>query len=354
MLVIDCLGWNLVHRDYCLRRRQCPEAAATVLAVRAGSPRHGYERNAPSARQIHTCICVISKKPRDPTYTGRRETMVTTWAACKELPAPLVASAIVGVLSPLALQKEALPIAGDLIAAFTASLVVAPLTGIIDVAVTQGAAQGTLVTSGLMSGARDWLTRPLDLVQEPTFRLCWLVYFCTYVPANLVDVACVLYLKVSPVMPKLVITTACNMGVCMYKDSVLAKLYGKKDASATRPFPAVGYALFLVRDLLANGAGFVLPAMVAPRLSVWLGAHSLALMQLAIPVLINLVNTPFHFLALSLYSRPHARLSSHARVVASGYAGASASRMLKGLAGLGLGGVANTAIRTAIGSLRRG
>lgn len=178
-----------------------------------------------------------------------------------------------------------------------------PLTQIVDVAVSRSASGQATVLQALIEGVKEWLTQPLTKLKQPAFRLCWFVYICTYAGANVIEDICVLFLNVSPVMPKFLGVTACNMLACMYKDAKLAQLYGKGDGDA-KPFPKIGYVLFLIRDLLANGGGFTFPPMVEPLLKPLLGAKSATVSQLGVPAAINIISSPIHFLALDIYNNP--------------------------------------------------
>ena len=169
---------------------------------------------------------------------------------------------------------------GDLVAAVVSSFIVTPLTQIVDVAVSQSASGQASVAGGLIQGVKSWVTQPLHMLGQPAFKLCWFVYICTYAGANMIEDICVLFLDISPVMPKFFGVTLCNMLACMYKarhpphpttvaaclapapiradrgglgaqDGKLAQLYGKSEEA--KPFPPLGYFMFLIRDLLANG-----------------------------------------------------------------------------------------------------
>lgn len=235
---------------------------------------------------------------------------------------------------------------GEVIAGLVASFVVTPLTSTIDVAVSLSASGEVTVPRALARGALRWIRTPLTMLGDPSFLLCWMVYIVTYSAANLIQCVCTRQLLISSVLPKLVGVTAFNMAACVYKDARVAQLVGKTDE---RPFPAVGYFLFFLRDLIANGSGFVLPPLVAPLLTGYVAyARREMVAQLLVPALANTVTSPMHFLALSLYNQPAFPLRKHAAAVASTYVGATSSRILKGLAGFGLGGVSNTALRARL------
>ena len=65
--------------------------------------------------------------------------------------------------------------------------------------------------------------------------MCWTVYLCTYIGANLVENACVQFLGISPVLPKFFGSTLCNMAACIYKDQAVAKIYGKRSPGVALP-----------------------------------------------------------------------------------------------------------------------
>jgi hypothetical protein len=244
--------------------------------------------------------------------------------------------------------KREQKVAGDLLAAFLAACIVSPIAMIIDVAVTKSASGKSTVMRAIVSGVKEFLTKPLVMIMQPAFQLSLFVYVCTYAGANLTEVGCKLYLQIDPKLPKLVGSTLANMGACMVKDSKLAQLYGK--TAESRPFPTIGYILFLARDILANGSGFTLPPMVAPLLESNFGESALTAAQLAVPAAMNLVTSPLHFLALSIYNNPKASAGQHAANVGATYVPATSVRILKGLAAFGLGGVSNTALRGRFGS----
>ena len=230
---------------------------------------------------------------------------------------------------------------GEVLAGVISAFIVTPLTQAVDVAISRGASGETTVLSALVEGLVEWVKRPAYKLNQPAFRLCWMVYICTYVPANLVEVLCVLIFKCSHAIPKLLVVTATNMLACIYKDQVLAKIFGKKTKS-DRPFPRAGYVCFLLRDLLANAGGFTIPPLLQPSL----GAVAA---QLAGPALVNLITSPIHFLALDLYNNPDASGSERLRTVGGSYVGATSSRIMKGLAAYGIGGLSNTALRGRVG-----
>jgi len=262
---------------------------------------------------------------------------------------PLQMSAL-SVVTPGEPAKEnrAKLVAGDLVSAVLAALIVTPLTMIVDVAVTKAASGDMTVPAALVAGVLEWVTSPVAILKTAAFKLCLFVYVCTYAGANLADAISTLYLRISPVLPKLVTATLANMFSCMYKDARLAQILGK--SADPRPFPMAGYVLFLLRDILANGGGFTFPPMVAPRLESRLGKRAKTVSQLLVPAAINLVTAPLHLLALSLYNSPSKTPMGHLAAIAATYVGVTSLRILKGFAAYGLGGVSNTALRAKLGS----
>ena len=245
-------------------------------------------------------------------------------------------------------DQRAQLILGDLTAAVGAALLVTPLTMIIDVSVSKAASGQVPMSQALMDGAMEWVESPMSLLSSPAYMLCLFVYVCTYAGANLADATCTLYLRVSPVLPKLLAALMCNMLSCLYKDARLAQIYGGGDS---RPFPLSGCVLFVFRDLLANGGGFTFPPLVEPLLAPTLGkARAKTYAQLLVPAAINTLTSPLHLLALSLYTNPEHSPALHVASVAAVYISVTSSRILKGFAAFGLGGVSNNKLRAKFGS----
>ena len=255
-----------------------------------------------------------------------------------------VVVAIVSALALLIGSQLRFQLLGECAAAALASLMVTPLTQVVDVAITRRASGQASMVGALLQCTGEWLKSPISLLQQPAFLLCWFVYLATYTSANLITLVCS-ELSFSPVLPKLLGVTAVNMAACTYKDARLAQIFSQSDTSA-KPFPAVGYALLVLRDVLANGAGFTLPPMVAPLLSNMVAVdRQAAVAQILVPAAINTITTPIQSLALSLYNQPEYSAAQHARAVASTYLGATSFKILKGVAAYGIGGLSNTALR---------
>jgi hypothetical protein len=271
--------------------------------------------------------------------------MATAYA----VPAAVAALAVAAFAAYSSEDEKPRMILGDVAAACIAAVVVTPLTQIVDVAVSRSAGGDTTVLAALVQGAGEWLSKPLHMLRQPAFSLCCFVYICTYSGANVIECVCTLYLGISPVLPKLVVATLANMGACLYKDAALARIFGKTEDP--RPFPTLGYVFFLVRDVLANVGGFTLPPLVGPLLRPYFGASADMYAQLGVPAAMNLVTTPFHFYALDLYNNPDASVGAHLKAVGRVYFSASFSRICKGFAAFGLGGVSNKKLRVLIGSL---
>ena len=142
-----------------------------------------------------------------PLYAAmaKRAAAVVVWAAASGSPAQMAMATKIRILL------------GDLVAAVVSSFIVTPLTQIVDVAVSQSASGQASVAGGLIQGVKSWVTQPLHMLGQPAFKLCWFVYICTYAGANIIEDICVLFLDISPVMPKFFGVTLCNMLACMYK-----------------------------------------------------------------------------------------------------------------------------------------
>ena len=92
--------------------------------------------------------------------------------------------------------------------------------------VTKAANGEMTMPQGLANQAGQWLTKPLFMLQQRAYHLCLFVYVCTYASANLAEGICNLFLRINPVLPKLVAALLGNMLSCIYKDAQLAIIFG--------------------------------------------------------------------------------------------------------------------------------
>jgi hypothetical protein len=248
------------------------------------------------------------------------------------------------------------------LAGTAASCLLSPIVTIVDVAVVKVAADSTGKTKliqALAEGVLAWMKSPSVQLRNFAFQLVWMVYALTYATANSVKAICE-STGANPVLPNLLCVTGVNMAASMYKDAALAKAQKAKESASSpsrrrtavlpgekpeeeKQFPMLSYLLFLVRDVLTIGSGFVLP----PRVNAMLQAKGLGAAgagvasQLLCPAGVQYVTLPFHFLALDVFNFSDSPLIERLKRLAKQYPNLTSIRVLRGIASFGLGGVGN-------------
>jgi hypothetical protein len=226
---------------------------------------------------------------------------------------------------------------------------------------------------------------PLGYVKSPTFLLMWAVYAATYSTANsfktLEEHARYHHEKQQQRQHKrhdgnhasssnggrigqfgqigiFLGTTVVNSGTSMMKDRAYAQMFGASNSSVTTvQFPKASYVFWALRDLSVIGSSFMLPDLVATKLSADYGMEkdrTLSYCQLTLPVLAQLIAGPFHFLGLDVYNRNLDHLPNRTMVLkdrlsklSQGIWPVIMARMARIAPGYGIGGVYNTKFRTA-------
>ena len=280
---------------------------------------------------------------------------------------------------------------GDVLVATAVTAGVAPFLTVVDKAIVESSAgTKTLLRSG-MDSIRSMVQNPVSYVKSPTFLLMWSVYAATYATANSFKTLeeHVKYnherLRQQQQQERNETTTACssrsgnsdgigpmgqigifigttivNSGASMMKDRAYAQMFGsggKGSGSGSVSFPKSSYAFWALRDLSVIGSSFILPDLVATKLSTDYGmdkSSTLSYCQLTLPVLTQVVAGPFHFLGLDVYNRNLSHLPNRTMVVKDRLVKLSQSfgpvvfaRMARIAPGYGIGGVYNTKFRTA-------
>lgn len=236
-----------------------------------------------------------------------------------------------------------------------ASSLVSPLVHIVDIGIMKVAQSGgkTTLLQALMEGLQTWLKSPSSQIRTFAFSLVWMVYAMTYASANTVKAVCE-WSGSSPVVPNLIFVTFVNMATSMYKDAALAKAQKRKaleegkagNDKEEKQFPLMSWLLFLIRDILSVGAGFVFPPRISARLQArGIGAESAGVAaQLFSPAAIQIVALPFHFMALDVFNYPAAAVAERVGRLAPNYPNLVSIRMLRGVVNFGIGGVGNTRV----------
>jgi len=329
-------------------------------------------------RLLHTPSSVsVSTKKQQQQHT------VSTTAKTTAVRTPVAASTKLGER-----------LLGDVLVATAVTAGVAPFLTVVDKAIVESSAgTKTLVRSGVDS-IRSMVQNPVSYVKSPTFLLMWSVYAATYATANsfktLEEHAKYNHERrhrhqqqqeqrknttassssssfgIGP-MGQIGIflgTTIVNSGASMMKDRAYAQMFGSggggggSSSSGGRvSFPKSSYAFWAIRDLSVIGSSFILPDLVATKLSTDYGmdkSSTLSYCQLTLPVMTQVVAGPFHFLGLDVYNRNLSHLPNRTMVVKDRLVKLSQSfgpvvfaRMARIAPGYGIGGVYNTKFRTA-------
>ncbi|KAJ1558816.1 hypothetical protein HK096_003146 [Nowakowskiella sp. JEL0078] len=240
-------------------------------------------------------------------------------------------------------DKEKAPLSihlsGDWIAAFFTALGITPAVAIIDRAIIANAAGTMTLGVGLRTGCRE-LVRPMKFVRQPNVLAVCLVYFGTYGTANSTESICH-YLNQNASYPKLVSSSAANLGLTIWKDQFLARLYGA-NSGINRPFPMSSYGLFAVRDIFTMGASFTLPPIMSKSLQQSfpsLGKNSSDIIsQLLLPTSVQLITTPLHLFALDIYNNPKSKINQRMDFIRKETPATTVTRMFRMLPAFGLGG----------------
>ncbi|RHZ69271.1 hypothetical protein CDV55_106723 [Aspergillus turcosus] len=273
----------------------------------------------------------------------------------------------------------------DVASAMTAGALTCPVITVIDRAIIEKAAKGLPIRNTLTSCFRSMLTRPAAFFTSTPFLLIYTLYTSTYLTANAIDTMTSTlrdkpFESVFPGTVKFLMTTAVNMGICVYKDARFARIFGAgspssttsssssgtgvasggggvtchPSSSSTLKVPRVSYALFCLRDSITIFASFNIPALIAPRIPDGIAATAgmkSALAQFACPALMQFVSTPMHLLGLDLYNRqPAGGLGWRERVgrIRRDYVVSCFARMGKIVPAYGVGGVVNVRMREGL------
>ncbi len=176
------------------------------------------------------------------------------------------------------------------------------------VAVTEKAADPTKnLFRNALKNLKSMFVTPRVFFTTPTFAFVCVVYGGTYITANSLTTACEFANK-DPFWVKLGGTTAVNMVLGVLKDRYFAQKFSGKPVTR---FPLASWGLFVLRDTLTIGAGFMFPPMVSSVLmknKVFDNKDkALDAAQLLVPLSAQIVLTPIHLLALDFYNNKLAR-----------------------------------------------
>lgn len=263
-------------------------------------------------------------------------------------------------------------------------------------AIIEKAAKGLPIRNTITSCFKSMARHPAGFFLSTPFFLIYTLYTGTYLTANTIDtITSTLrdkpFSTVFPGTAKFLATTSVNMGICVYKDAVFAKLFGASSSSSTsqsssstttstakesffsqspstchphgqtKTVPKISYTLFCLRDSITIFASFNIPSLIAPYIPDTLAmspSTKTALAQFSCPALMQFVSTPMHLLGLDLYNRqPAGGLSfwgDRWPRIRRDYVSSSFARMGKIVPAYGVGGVVNVRMREGLMGLLGG
>ncbi|KAI0200027.1 hypothetical protein F4808DRAFT_174848 [Astrocystis sublimbata] len=240
----------------------------------------------------------------------------------------------------------------DAVSAACAASMIAPLISIIDRSIMENASGRSTLGASLKTSFRTLLSRPHTVLFSKPVALIFMLYGGTYLTANTLDTAFSTAQNrpatyVSTGTAKFASSSAANVGLCIYKDSVYARLFGP--GGPPRPVGVPTYALFALRDCLTIFASFNVPPLLGPVISERLGAEMRervrgeTIAQFAAPAAVQLFSTPIHLLGLDLYNRPAG--ADRWALIRKNWLISCAARICRIVPAFGLGGTVNMKVR---------
>ncbi|KAI9345593.1 hypothetical protein BDR26DRAFT_818172 [Obelidium mucronatum] len=233
----------------------------------------------------------------------------------------------------------------DLVSGFITSALVAPIVATIDKCIIANASGREPIEQGLKRFGHMFLTNPMQFARQKFFFPVFCIFAGTYSVANMVETLCIVNGN-PPALPKFLTSSAINITLCAWKDSLFTQWYG---VVKPKPIPNLSYALFGLRDSMTVGTSFIAPPLVSPFLQsepLNLSKKTADLScQIVLPCLVQFVSTPVHLISLDLYNHPGSSIKEHWGMVKKNYWKSAVGRVVRTLPGFGFGGIANRHIR---------
>lgn len=214
--------------------------------------------------------------------------------------------------------------------------------------------QATLKNS-LRISITSLILRPHSLIFSKPFALICMLYGGTYLTANTVDTMTSTVQNkpsshVTSGTAKFAASSTANVGLCLFKDQVFARLFGP--GGPPRPVPLPSYAFFALRDCLTIFASFNVPPLLGPVITRNMSAEiqkSLSgqtVAQFLAPASVQILSTPMHLLGLDLYNRgQNVSWGDRWAIVKKNWAVSAAARICRIVPAFGVGGVVNSKLR---------
>ncbi|KAH8159850.1 hypothetical protein CIB48_g8394 [Xylaria polymorpha] len=255
-------------------------------------------------------------------------------------------------------KNLSLRLGADAVSAACAASMIAPVISIIDRSIMENTSGRSTLAGSLKTSLRTLFSRPHAVLFSRPVALIFMLYGGTYLTANTLDTASSTArgqpaTYVSSGTAKFAASSTANVGLCIYKDQVYAKLFGP--GGPPRPVALPTYALFTLRDCLTIFASFNVPPLLGPAVSERLGAEMRrrvsgeTVAQFVAPAAVQLFSTPIHLLGLDVYNRPTAAgavtWADRWALVRKNWLISCAARICRIVPAFGLGGTVNMKVR---------
>ncbi|TPR08006.1 Proline dehydrogenase family protein [Aspergillus niger] len=208
-------------------------------------------------------------------------------------------------------------LAGDIVAGSLSATIIAPITTVIDRSVVERLSSNRSILHTLRTHAICSILKPRKFYFSRPFFIAWSLYAATYATANATDTSLEHLSKVTEksttasLVPTFSFLPTYVVNVCLgiLKDIRFSQIYGHPEGRLKQPppIPRLAYMAFLFRDSITISSSFTLAPQVASLVPDWITADphtKRTVTQLALPALVQYVNTPFHMIALDVIARP--------------------------------------------------
>ncbi|GFN17916.1 hypothetical protein AtubIFM56815_007784 [Aspergillus tubingensis] len=226
-------------------------------------------------------------------------------------------------------------LAGDIVAGSLSATIIAPITTVIDRSVVERLSSNRSILHTLRTHAICSILQPKKFYFSRPFFIAWSLYAATYATANATDTSLdqLSRIREKSTSASLVATFSflptyvVNVSLGILKDIRFSQFYGHPDGRLKQPtpIPRLAYMAFLFRDSITISSSFTLAPQVASLVPDWITADphtKRTVTQLALPALVQYVNTPFHMIAKIRYDTE--RL--YAIIIAEGSKGSTGVR----------------------------
>ncbi|PWY96487.1 hypothetical protein BO94DRAFT_561937 [Aspergillus sclerotioniger CBS 115572] len=250
-------------------------------------------------------------------------------------------------------------LAGDFVAGSLSATIIAPVITVIDRSVVERLSSNQSLLSTLRTHAICSILEPRKFYISRPFFIAWSLYAATYVTANATDTSLSHFPKIAEKSTianiaatfSFLPTYAVNVSMGILKDIRFSQIYGDPKTIHKRPpsIPRAAYMAFLLRDSITISSSFTLAPQVASFIPDWITTDLHAkrtITQLALPALVQYLNTPLHMIALDLIARPQvATMAERSALIRSGWVQSSSVRAARTLPAFGVGCVVNADLR---------